>query len=232
MMLNFNFQAANRKRIPGCKIELPNRKTYRAAGAILFIVYLTFAAHYCTMFRYGKAPGGAHGALSVYRSLNLSVNITDIPSGRKQSIKILLKFIETKARMLFLGPPLNRVYAVLETDGEAALLIDSKKKKYWRGDFKTLLLEMWDIDFTYMEFKKLLTTGTVPQEKVTQSGLDVSVEMEQKRSQPRKIIISSENIVLKLKISDWKIRKGPLLFSTNLEKMQESGSLDELLGNE
>ncbi|MCI0470459.1 MAG: hypothetical protein L0Y73_02250 [Candidatus Aminicenantes bacterium] len=219
------FQDANRRRLPG-------RKADTAAGAILIIVYLTFAAQFCTLSRYATAPGEEYGSPSAYRSLNLTANITELSSGRKQSIKILLKFVETKARMLLLGPPLNRVYAVLETDGEAALLIDSKKKKYWRGDFKTLLLEIWDIDFTYMEFKNLLTTGTLPREKIEQSGLDVSVEMEPKHNRPGRIIISNENIMLKLKISGWKIRKGPLPLSMSLEKMQESDSLADLLENE
>jgi len=172
-------------------------------------------------------PGS--GREDVYHSLKIKVNVEDITSGRKQGIKILLKFTDRKARMLFLGPPLNKVYAKLITDGESALLINAKKRKYWQGDFKTLLEEMWDVNFNYAEFKKLLVDGIVPQKRVKKRGITVSVEMDKESGKPGTIHISGRNIVIKLRISDRKIRKGRLVISVNLEQYKEAGSLEDLL---
>ena len=127
---------------------------------------------------------------------------------------------------------MNKIYAKLITDGESALLINSKKRKYWQGNFKTLLQEMWDVNFNYSEFKRLLVDGIVPEKRVKKRGIRVSVEMEKESGKPGSIEISGRNIFIKLRISNRKIREGTLVFSVNLENHEKAAGLDDLLSGD
>lgn len=197
---------------------------------LIFIILCSMLLPACVKKKYHMEPGS--GQVDFYRSLKIKVNAKDMSTGRKQSIKILLKFTESKARMLFLGPPLNKIYAKLITDGESALLINSKQRKYWQGDFKTLLQEMWDVNFDYSEFKRLLVDGIVPGKRLKKRGIQVSVEMDKESGKPGTIQISGRNILIKLRISNRKTRTGTLVFSVNLEKHEKAAGLDDLLSGD
>ncbi|MCK4764192.1 MAG: hypothetical protein KAW12_18475 [Candidatus Aminicenantes bacterium] len=202
------------------------RKLCRTAGLLLCCTCLLLLQAACGGVKYRREATG-----DFYYSLKIKVNLKVLDSGRKQGMKILLKFSGSKARMLFLGPPLNKIYAKLIVDGEAALLINHRKKKYWRGNFKTLLQEMWDIDFAYREFKKLLLEGIFPVEKVKKNGLEISVEKNKKSGKPGKIRIKGKQIQVSLSISNHRVRSGKIVFSVNLGRMEQSG-LQGLLRDE
>ena len=196
----------------------------------LFILLLSLP--FCSPIRHPVVPGEARAPGAIYHSLKIKVNLKEMATGRKQGFKILLKFTETKARMLFLGPPLNKVYARLITDGESALLINAKKKKYWQGDFKILLREMWDVNFDYSEFKRLLVDGIIPRKKAKKSNLKVLVEVDQENGKPVKIEISGRDSFIILKISNRRTVNGTVVFSTNLKNSRKTATLADLLEND
>lgn len=196
------------------------------------LCFLLLSLSFCSQLRYRVVPVKDRTAGAIYHSLKIKVNLKEVSSGRKQGFKILLKFTETRARMLFLGPPLNKVYAKLITDGESALLINAKKKKYWQGDFKTILREMWDVNFDYSEFKRLLVEGVIPRKKVKKNSLKVSVEAGKGSGKPGQIQISGGDITIKLKISNRRIVKGKIVFSVNLKNLRKTATLKDLLEND
>lgn len=191
----------------------------------LLVVFL-FSLPFCSRWRYEAAPSSKN----VYHSLKIKVNLRDNCSRKRQNIKILAKFDDQTTRMLFLGPPLNRVYAKLLVAGETALLIDSRKKKYWQGDFKTLLYRMWDIDFDYQEFKSLIQEGIIPAERIKETGVNISIEKEKESGQPAAVIITGRDMVIRLKISDRRSRRGKIRFSENLEGLERT-DIEEILEN-
>ena len=195
---------------------------------ICFLLLLPF----CSPVRYRMVPGDDPAPGAIYHSLKIKVNLKEVSTGRKQAFKILQKFTEKRARMLFLGPPLNKVYAKLITDGESALLINSKKKKYWRGDFKTLLREIWGVNFDYSEFKRLLVEGVIPREKAKQNNLKVSVEADKENGKPEQVRISGEDIVIKLRISNRRTVNGQIVFAVNLKSLRKTTTLKDLLEND
>ena len=132
--------------------------------------------------------------------------------------------------MLFLSP-LNQVYGQLFIENEKALLINSKKKMFWRGRFKTLIQKIWALDFDYAEFKELISAGTIPQKKARESSLRVSLEKEETGDKPGKIKIDYNDMTLKIKISDRRSGRGLIDFSPRLEKMQKA-TIEEVLGEE
>ncbi len=192
----------------------------------LLVVFL-FSLPFCSRWRYEAAPSSKN----VYHSLKIKVNLRDNCSRKRQNIKILAKFDDQTTRMLFLGPPLNRVYAKLLVAGETALLIDSRKKKYWQGDFKTLLYRMWDIDFDYQEFKSLIQEGIIPAERIKETGVNISIEKEKESGQPAAVIIIGRDMVIRLKISDRRSRRGKIRFSENLEGLERT-DIEEILEND
>jgi hypothetical protein len=187
---------------------------------------------FCSQLRYRAVPEEHRASGEIYHSLKIKVNLREVSSGRKQGFKILLKFTETRARMLFLGPPLNKVYAKLVTDGESALLINAKKKKYWQGNFKALLREMWDVNFDYPEFMRLLVDGIIPRKKMKKSDLEISVEADKASGKPGQIQISGRNIIIRLEISNRRTVNGTIVFAVNLELLRETATLQDLLENE
>ena len=195
------------------------------------LCFLLLSLPFCSQLKHRVVPGEDRGSGAIYHSLKIKVNLKEVASGRKQGFKILLKFTETRARMLFLGPPLNKVYAKLITDRESTLLINAKKKKYWQGDFKTLLREMWDVNFDYSEFKRLLVEGIIPREKVKKNNLKVSVEADKERGKPGRIQISGGDIIIKLEISNRRTVNGTIVFAVNLKNLRKTATLKDLLEN-
>lgn len=212
-----------KKQLPIHKIKL-----FYISGLLLFFAAMLSILPACGSPKVHREPEPGN----FYYSLKIKVNLELLDSGRKQGIKILLKFSGCKARMLFLGPPLNKIYAKMIVDGESALLINHKKKKYWRGNFKTLLREMWDMDFNYREFKELLLEGAFPAKRAKESGLEISVEKDNKSGRPGKIRIKGKQARLDLKISNHKTREGKIVFSVNLGRMEQAALESVLQGGE
>jgi len=90
-----------------------------------------------------------------------------------------MKFDRDKTKILFLSP-FNQIYFQLFVEKSAALLINVKKKKYWEGDFKNLIEEMWNIDLDLDELKMLIMKGIVPERKISQSGMKFTMKDDKK----------------------------------------------------
>lgn len=168
---------------------------------------------------------------SAYQSLRMKVKIMNKENGKKQSIKVLVKFNETSTRMLFLGPPLNKVYARLFVQGEKAILVNSKKKIYWQGEFMTLLTRMWDMDFDFQEFKQLILNGIVPKGK--EQGLHPAIHVQKGGDglHPSLVEVKGEFLTLEMKIGNRKNLPGLLSTRVSLEGLVEV-ELDRVLEQE
>lgn len=185
----------------------------------------------CSRLKYDIIPD----ADATYNSMTLGVNVGIRPqegkSRQRQSFKILLKYDEARDKMLFLSP-LNQVYGQLFIENEKVLLINSKKKRYWRGRFKTLIDAIWAIDFTYAEFKELVLAGTIPHKKARESSLKISLEKEEGGDRPARIRIEYNDVTLRIKITDRRVGKGLIDFSPRLEKVVQKATIEEVLGEE
>jgi len=197
-----------------------------AAGCIVFIL---FFLPFCSRLKYDITPHQS----AVYHSLRVKVNAKNTASGQKQDFKILLKYDDSRDKMLFLSP-LNQVYGLLLLEGEKAILINTKKKKYWKGNFRSLLQEIWELNFDYREFKQLLVDGKVPEDKIKKQGIEISFDQNPSTTngeKPQRLQIISGDLFLKLKISQRKTGKGVISFAKNLEGMKKT-TVRELLEEE
>ncbi len=180
---------------------------------------------FCSRLKYDVLPD----ANAVYHSVTIKVNVkvNTNPPRKRQNFKIVLKYDDSRDKMLFLSP-LNQVYGQLFIKNETALLINTKKKKYWKGDFNRLIDEIWALDFTYAQFKELILTGRVPQNKVKESGFQVSLEREKGSERPERIKIDHRDITIKLRISSHRTGKGIIHFSPRLKKVKKA-TIEEVL---
>jgi len=156
-------------------IQSPRQTRYRHFIRPLVLLFLFWSYwlffNGCASLNYDVVPDET----SFYQSLQIKINIQDKSSKEKQGLKILLKYQNNRDKLFFLSP-VNQVYGLLLVENENALLINTKKKKYWQGRFNRLLLEMWDMDFDYREFKRLLIEGTIPMEKIRHQGIEINIE--------------------------------------------------------
>ena len=89
------------------------------------IFFVLFLLPFCSRLKYDVIPHQT----AVYHSLRIKVNAKNTGTNRKQNFKILLKYDDSGDKMFFLSP-LNQVYGLLLLEGEKAVLISTKKKKY------------------------------------------------------------------------------------------------------
>jgi hypothetical protein len=196
------------------------------AGTLILAVLLFMPL--CSRLTYDIEPD----ATASYYSLRIKVNARNRVSGKRQSFKVMLKYNDTGDKMMFLSP-LNQVYGLLFIRQEDTVLINSKKKKYWKGKFKRLLREMWGegLDFNYSRFKKMLVEGIIPQEQIEKRGIRVIIDKKDRTGQPARLTIENRDILVNVKISSRKTGRGRLGLAANIKGMRRS-SIDELLGNE
>ena len=194
-------------------------------GLKITSVLLMLLSVYCSRMTTDITPD----QYSRYHSLKIKVNVKSLNSNQRQSFRVVLKYSANGDKLLFLSP-LNQVYGLLVVKNESALMVNTRKKKYWQGPFQELLKYMWgpDMDFLYTEFKALMVRGIVPNEKVRSRGLDISVQAEPEGSPPQRMEIKSRDIVVKVKISDRNTGSGKLSLKTDISHMKES-SIDDLL---
>ncbi len=200
------------------------KMTQKIAYSCIFLVL--FFLSFCSRLKYDVIPHQS----AVYHSLRIKVNAKNTASSQKQNFKILLKYDDSRDKMFFLSP-LNQVYGLLLLEGEKAVLINTKKKKYWKGNFRSLLKEIWELDFDYREFKQLLVDGKVPEDKRKKQGIEISFEQnpsDTDREKPQSLQIASGDLLLKIKISQRKTGKGVISFAKNLEGMKKT-TVRELL---
>jgi hypothetical protein len=193
------------------------------------ILFLLFLLPFCSRLKYDVIPHQT----AVYHSLRIKVNAKNTSSNQKQNFKILLKYDDSRDKMFFLSP-LNQVYGLLLLEGEKAVLINTKKKKYWKGNFSSLLREIWKLDFDYREFKQLMVDGVVPEDKTKKQDIKISFEQNPSsttREKPQRMQIIRGDLLLKIKISQRKTGKGIISFTRNLKGMKKT-SIRELLEEE
>jgi hypothetical protein len=199
----------------------PGGSRFRALVLVLAGLLFLFS---CTAPRYRTAPATG----SVYGSLKMKVRVTDTLSGKKQSFKAVIKYDRGRARVLLIAPPINQVYGRVLVEGESALLINAKKKKYWQGEFRDLLDELWAIDLDYREFEKLIDGGIIPQERLAERCLHVSVQLAEEGGKPAVIDVVSGDISIRLQIYDRKTQAGSFTLEENLSRLEKSSLRDVL----
>jgi hypothetical protein len=190
------------------------------------IFFALFILPFCSRLKYDVIPHQT----AVYHSLRIKVNAKNTSSSQKQNFKILLKYDDSRDKMFFLSP-LNQIYGLLLLEGEKAVLISTKKKKYWKGNFSFLLREIWKLDFDYREFKQLIVDGVVPEDKIKKQDIKISFEQSPSstnREKSQRMQIVSGDLLLKLKISQRKTGKGVISFAKNLEGMKKTSIRDLL----
>jgi hypothetical protein len=193
------------------------------------IFCILFLLPFCARLKYDVIPHQT----AVYHSLRIKVNAKNSSTRQKQNFKILLKYDDSRDKMFFLSP-LNQVYGLLLLEGEKAVFISTKKKKYWKGNFRSLLQEIWKLDFDYREFKQLILDGVVPEKKIKTQDIKISFEQNPsstKKEKPQRMQIISGDLLLKIKISHRKTGKGVISFAKNLQGMKKTG-IRELLDAE
>lgn len=190
--------------------------------ALLLILPFIFAIN-CSNLTTDITPDRA----ARYHSLRIKVNVKSLTSSHRQSFKVLLKYNQDGDKMLFLSP-LNQIYGLLVVKNEIALMVNSKKKRYWQGPFKELLKYMWgpDMDFQYHQFKALMVRGTVPQKEVRKRNLNITLQPGVKGSPPHRLEIQSKNIRVRVKISNRKTSSGKLSLKAPVSDMRESSIRD------
>ncbi len=200
-------------------------KVKRILPLFILLCGLLLLAPGCARLTYDITPD-AHG---VYQAITLRINVkvTEGKSSKRQGFKVLLKFDDKQDKMLFLSP-INQVYGQLLLEKEDSLLINSRKKRFWRGDFRQLIEKIWALDFQYSEFKALVLEGAIPEEKVKQQGIRIHIEPGKKDPKPYRIRILYDNVTIKIKISSRKSGRGIINFNTSLAGMTQ-GSIEHVL---
>lgn len=190
--------------------------------SILIFALLTF--QYCSSFKYDVTPN-VEG--SQYSKVKMKVYYKN--KKNKQSGKLLLKYDNNRTKMLLLSP-LNQVLLELIMKGENLLLINSKSKKYWRGNFNSFLKRVWNIDLGFRELRLLILEGIEPK-NIVEEHLEFKIEKDKGSGKPKIIRINDDNIFIKLKVINKRVRNGKLDFNKDLSKFHES-DIDDVLRND
>jgi hypothetical protein len=164
----------------------------------------------------------------LHNHIKLKFSIKD--GEKKDSGKIILKFDRYKSKILFLSP-LNQIYFKLYVEKSEALLINTKKKKFWQGNFGILINEMWNIDLELDELKMLIMEGTVPERKVKNSRMVFDLENDKRSGKPRSIKILKDDILLHIKVQNRKTRRGKIEFYVDFSRLEKT-ELENILLND
>lgn len=197
--------------------------------SLILIFLWSFFACSGARYKYDVTPD----AERVYHSLRIKVNVKYKGSGERDNVKIILKFDNTKDKMLFLSP-LNQVYGLLVVNPNRgnALLVNTKKKKYWTGPFHILLQELWGpgMDFNYKEFKQLIVEGVMPGDKLKRRDINISIEKtdNSEEEKPERMTITTRDVRVRIKISHRTTGKGRIRFSVDLARMKKAGLRETL----
>lgn len=173
----------------------------------------------CSQVRYDVSPDDA---LS-FHSLRIKVNVKFLETKDRGNFKIILKYDGSRDKMLFLSP-MNQVYGYLVVEKERVLLVNTKKKRFWRGPFYLLLQEIWGpgMDFDYSEFKQLLVEGAVPKTKTWRHQITIDVTHTDEAGKPHHLEIASPDVKVKIRVSGRKTGKGKIRFETGTTGLQRT----------
>ncbi len=186
---------------------------------ILFILFVLLLLPNCARVNVDVEPD----ASAVYESLKLNFHVKNLRSRESQSFKAILKTNSSGDKMLFLSP-LNQVYGMLFLNGENTLLINTRKKKYWQGEFNLLIRWLWgeEMDFQFSQFKELVKEGIIPADKVLENPVTITIEKVDTTNKPVRIQLQSKDILVKVKVSDRQTGKGKLQLDISLKGKKQA----------
>lgn len=191
------------------------------ARLVAVIAGLIFFVAACIPGRYLKVDDSSE----VHQHVKLKFFFQD--PDKRQNGKILMKFDRDRSRILFLSS-LNQVYFELLVEKEVSWLINIRKKKFWKGKFRKLIADMWHVDLTLDELKRLLTEGMVPEKKLTSTGFDFFLQTDPVSGSLRQIKIFDRETTILLKVQDRRVRSGGISFNRDFSGL-EKGDLDTVL---
>lgn len=168
-------------------------------------------------------PTGAY-----FQTMSIKFNFSDRQG--KQNGRIHWRFDEQHSKILFFTP-INQVGLELDVAGETSLLVRPSKKLYWRGDFSFLLHRLWGIDLTLQELKQLLIKGLIPEAKIKEKGIVISLETNRKDQSPQIVNIRQSDAILTLKILKKDIRPGNIVLLDYDQRFQPA-ELEDILGDD
>ena len=190
--------------------------------SILIFALLTF--QYCSSFKYDVTPD-----IGDFQYSRVKMKVYYKNKKNKQSGKLLLKYDNNRTKMLLLSP-LNQILFELIINREDILLINSKNNKYWQGNFNSFLKRVWNIDLGFRELRLLILEGIEP-ENIVDDHLKFKIEKDKGSGKPKIIRINGDNIFVKLKVINKRVRNGKLDFNKDLSKLHES-DIDDVLRND
>ena len=163
-----------------------------------------------------------------FQSMSIKFNFSDRQG--KHNGRIHWRFDEHNAKFLFFTP-INQVGLELDAAGENALLINLKNKTYWQGDFSFLLNRLWGIDLSLEELKQLLTKGLIPEAKIKEKGIVISLETNPKDRSPQIVNIRQNDVALILKILINETRPGSIVLLDYGQRFQPA-ELEDVLNDD
>jgi len=160
-----------------------------------------------------------------FQSMSLKFNFSDRQG--KHNGRIHWRFDEQHSKFLFFTP-VNQVGLELDVAGETSLLLRPGKKLYWRGDFSFLLRHLWGIELTLQELKQLLVQGLIPEAKIREKGIAVSLETDPENRSPKIVNIRQSDAILTLKVLKNETRPGTIVLLTYDQRFQAAEIADVL----
>jgi hypothetical protein len=190
----------------------------------LFSLLLLLACFACIRPKISHAPATG----TYFQCMSIKFNFSDRQG--KQNGRIYWRFDDHSSKFLFFTP-LNQVGLELDVAGETSLLLRSKKKLYWRGDFGFLLKRLWGINLTLAELKQLLIKGQIPASKIKDMGISVSLETNPTDRPPQIVTIRQNDATLILKILKNEIRPGSIVL-LDYDRRFQPAELEDVLADD
>ncbi len=164
----------------------------------------------------------------IYNSVR--INVRTITDKSKEKTKILLGFDRRVDRLIFLGP-LNQVLFEIFVRGNYSKVIIPKRKKYWEGEFREFLHDLWHIDLTYNEIKALLLEQRVSAKKLRKNGFRMQIIRSERKKFPIMINLTSKELKLEFKVYEVRERPGKIVSEKKLQGYSRV-SLGQMIGND
>jgi len=163
-----------------------------------------------------------------FQTMSIKFNFSDHQG--KHNGRVHWRFDEQHSKILFFTP-LNQVGLELDVANEISLLLRPSKKLYWRGDFSYLLNRLWGIDLTLEELKQLLIKGLIPEAKIKEKGIVISLETYPKNHSPQIVNIRQSDAILTLKILKKDIRPGNIVL-LDYDQHFQPAELEDVLSDD
>lgn len=155
-------------------------------------------------------PPGPH-----FRALSIKFSFHD-PLAR-QSGRVSWRFDDHSSKFLFFNP-LNQAGIELDVAAEDAVLVNHRKKAFWRGDFSGLLDRMWGIALTLSDLKSLLAENGATPAGLAGKGIAVALERAAGSGALETVRLQSGAADLSLRILKDELRPGKIVLVDYAER--------------